>query len=229
MSTKRKESKKLNPKNYIGNIKSKYIIGKVMDLLSEKKSLEIIKINRTLQKKLDMNITNYKNYFEKIRVVEIELTIKRTMYKFINIPEEDKQYYHIYINNIEIPVNEIYISIKKNEQIKIKIDDPVTSLKDLFKDKIYIESINFIRFNKNNITNMSHMFYNCKLLKNLNLSHFNTQNVLNMSNLFSYCESLNSLNLSKFNTSKVRDKNCMFYRCSTLKNLNISTLKSRKE
>ena len=113
MSTKRKESKKENPKNYIGNIKSKYIIGKVMDLLSEKKSLEIIKINRTLQKKLDMNITNYKNYFEKIRVIEIELTIKRTMYKFINIPEEDKQYYHIYINNIEIPVNEIYISIKK--------------------------------------------------------------------------------------------------------------------
>ena len=139
MSTKRKELKKENPKNYIGNIKSTYIIGKVMDLLSEKKSLEIIKINRTLQKKLDMNITNYKNYFEKIRVIEIELTIKRTMYKFINIPEEDKQYYHIYINNIEIPVNEIYISIKKNEQIKIKIDYPVTSLKDLFKDKIYIE------------------------------------------------------------------------------------------
>ena len=44
-----------------------------------------------------------------------------------------------------------------------------------------IESINFKKFYRNNITDMSCMFRGCSSLKDLNLKNFNTNNVTNMS------------------------------------------------
>ena len=43
-----------------------------------------------------------------------------------------------------------------------------------------IESINFKKLNRNNITNMNNMFCGCSSLKELNLTNFNTNNVTNM-------------------------------------------------
>ena len=61
---------------------------------------------------------------------------------------------------------------------------------------IYIESINFKKFYRNNIINMGSMFYECSSLKELNLNNFNTCNVTYMMYMFFGCSSLKKLNLN---------------------------------
>ena len=86
--------------------------------------------------------------------------------KFINIPDKDKEYYHIYFNNSNEEIKRNYLN--KNEKvkiIKIIIDYQVTSFQNLFNYCKCIESINFNKFYRNNITNMSYMFEDCSSLK----------------------------------------------------------------
>ena len=75
----------------------------------------------------------------------------------------------------------------KVTKIKIIIDYQVKSLKKLFYGCYCIESINFKKFYRNNITDMSFMFCDCSSLKELNLTNFNTNNVTNMSCMFPGC------------------------------------------
>ena len=70
---------------------------------------------------------------------------------------------------------------------KIIIDYQVKSFKGLFPRCECIESINFKKFYRNNITDMSGMFYKCSSLKELNINNFNTNNVTNMKYMFSGC------------------------------------------
>ena len=56
------------------------------------------------------------------------------------------------------------------------------------------EKINFIKFNRNDINDMSYMFNGCSSLKEINLNNFNTENVTNMSYMFNGCSSLIELN-----------------------------------
>ena len=97
--------------------------------------------------------------------------------------------------------------------IKIIINYPVKSFKELFKDCEFINSIFFIKFYRNNVTNMSDMFSGCSSLKELNLSNFNTNNVI-MWDMFSGCSSLKELNLSNFNTIHATNMGRMFSGCS---------------
>ena len=98
--------------------------------------------------------------------------------------------------------------------IKIIIDYKIESFEYLFEDCECIESINFKKFHRNNITNMSYMFEGCSSLKELNLNNFNTNNVTNMSYMFSRCSSLNELNLNNFNTNNALNMNGMFDGCT---------------
>ena len=75
----------------------------------------------------------------------------------------------------------------KVTKIKIIIDYQVKSFLILFSWCKCIESINFKKFYRNNITDMSYMFYGCSSLKELNLNNFNTNNVTNMSYMFYGC------------------------------------------
>ena len=50
-----------------------------------------------------------------------------------------------------------------------------------------IESIEFKKFCRNNVTNMSCMFDGCSSLKELNLNNFNTNNVTDMYGMFDGC------------------------------------------
>ena len=70
-------------------------------------------------------------------------------------------------------------------KIKIIIDYQVKSFKELFNEVKSIESINFRKFHRDNITDMSYMFDGCSSLKELNLNNFNTNNVTNMYGMFS--------------------------------------------
>ena len=203
------------------NIKSKYILQKIFNNLEKKRTLILVKYNKDIKNRLDINFNDYKDCLEKYSSIVIEIKpAKNIIGKFIDIRKEDEKYYHIYFNNNEKEIKRNYIN--KDEEIKITIDYQVISFKNLFKDCKCIESINFKKFYRNNIIDMSGMFYNCSSLKELNLSNFNTSNVTNMSTMFSFCSSLKELNLSNFNTNNVTEMCGMFSNCSSLKELNLN-------
>ena len=208
----------IKPKYILESIKSNYILQIIFVYLSKKKSLDIIKYNKRIQKRKNISIKNYKEYPEIYSTIEIEIIPSIDKHgKFINFSQKDEAYYHIYFNNNtkEIKRNYIYENEKIN-LIKIIIDYQVESFEDLFYDCECIESINFTKFNRKNINNMSGMFYNCLSLKALNFSKFNTDMVTDFRYMFYGCKSLTQLNLSKFNTDNVTDMYYMFYECSSL-------------
>ena len=174
--------------------------------MSKKKSLETIKYNKNIQKRMDINIKDYKDYSEKYSSIKLEIIPMKGKYvKFINIEEKDKEYYHIYFNgNKEKEIKSTSINENHNiSKINIIIDYQVESFSKLFEDCRCIESINFKKFYRNNITDMSGMFYECSSLKELNLNNFNTTNVTDMSEMFSKCSDELKLKLkSKFNEFK---------------------------
>ena len=95
-----KDKKDIKSKDKLNNIKSDYFLQKICDYLNRKKSLEIFKYNKNIQKRLNININNYKEYSEIYSSIEIELMpIENNDGKlFINIPEDEKKYFHIYFN-----------------------------------------------------------------------------------------------------------------------------------
>ena len=212
-----KENESAKPNPITEKIKSRYILSKIYDIMSKKKKLEIVKYNKKVQNRLNLGVKDYKEYSETFTPIEIEIIPSKGRYgKFINIDENDKLYYHIYFNDNKEEIKNKYIINSKDKitKIKIIIDYQVKSFKKLFYYCECIESINFKKFYRNNITDMSWMFSLCSSLKELNLTNFNTSNVIDMSYMFNGCMSLKELNLPNFNTNNVKDMSKMFYGCS---------------
>ena len=211
-----KENETAKPNPIIENIKSRYILSKIYNNMTIKKKLEIVKYNKRIQNRLNLDVKDYKEYSE----IEIEIIPKKGEYgEFMKVDENDKLYYHIYFNDNKEEIKNKYEINKKDKVTKIKIiiDYQVKSFKKLFYDCDCIESINFKKFYRNNITDMSYMFFGCSSLKEINLSSFNTNNVSDMSYMFIWCSSLKEINLSNFNTNNVTNMSEMFYGCSSLK------------
>ena len=227
------------------HIRNKYLLKNILDYVERKQCLSLIKYNKALQKKLDISIKDYKEYNQ----IEIELKVggDNIYGKFFNYEKINKSYFHIYLDNKKIRRN--YLTSKDNlSKIKVIIDCEIKSFKSLFENCNCISSINFIKFNRKDIidmsnmfkgcknliyinfanfksekvTNMEYMFCNCSSLKEINLTNFNTSNVINMRSMFSCCSSLKEINLSNFDTSQVTDMIFMFNNCSSLINLDIS-------
>ena len=186
------ESNKNEDKSLFKNIKSKYIFEDILSHITENKLLQIIKHNKSLQTKLNKNIEDYK-YFHKI-IIEIIPTQKSL--SLIHIPKDYESFFHFYFDNNKKEMNSNYFLMnkKKIKKIKIIIDERIKSFNNLFYD--CAEKINFLKFNRNDITDMSYMFDRCSSLKELNLDNFNTDNVTNMSYMFNRCSSLKELNLN---------------------------------
>ena len=123
------------------NLKSDFIFKKIISFMKINKSLSIMKYNKKLQKRLNISINDYKEYSE----VEIELKLaygKSGKFKFINIPKEDKEYYHIYFDNSNEEIKRRYVEFYEKVQIiKIIIDYQVKSFKELFYNCDCIESM----------------------------------------------------------------------------------------
>ena len=174
--------------------------------MTERKSLETIRYNKSIQKRINININHYKAYSETKTSIELEIIPMKGEYgKFINIKEEDKKYFHIYFNDNkkeEIENTSLYKGDNVSK-ISIIIDYQIKSFSELFAYCECIESIEFKKFYRNNITDMRSMFSGCSSLKELNINNFNTKKVNNMSYMFSGCSSLKKLNPSNFNTNKV--------------------------
>ena len=215
----RKTSKKAQTKSKVifEKLKSGYFLARIFEYMPKKKSLEIMKINKRLQKRTNLSIINYKEYSELYSSIEIELTPAKNEYgSFIRISEEEKDYYHVYFNNVKKEKGRNFLKEKEKVKIiKIKIDHQVKSFNDLFSHCNCIGAINFKKFYRINMTDMSGMFRACFSLKELNLSNVKTNNVTDMNSMFSGCYSLEELNLSNFNTENVTDMSYMFSGCQS--------------
>ena len=213
--------------NNINNIKSIYFIKLLLDNLQKKKYLEIIKYNKNLQNRININVVNYQEYSELYTPIEIELIPCQNQFgKFINI---DKiligSYYHIYFNDTKEEIKRAYINEKDRiTKISIIIDHQITSFKNLFKECECIESIYFNKFYRINITDISYMFAECHSIKIINLSNFKTNNVTSMTAMFFGCSSLIKLDVSNFNIDKVNDMSFMFLGCKSLEELHLPNI-----
>ena len=93
-------SKLIVENNLLRNVKSHYIILKFFEYMSKRKSLETIRYNKSIQKRINININHYKAFSEKYSSIELDIIPMEGKYcKFINIEEEDKKYFHIYFND----------------------------------------------------------------------------------------------------------------------------------
>ena len=205
-------------KGVLLNIKSNYILKQIFNNLSEKKKLQIIKYNKNIQEKINKSIDDYKKYYYRT-IIEIFPKQKEDKYNqdknvdknyFINIGEKEESFFHIYFNNeLAETKRNYYNKEEKIYKIKVIIDYDIKSFKELFKDCQCIELINFIRFKRNDIINMSYMFYGCKSLQEVNFNgNFNSNNKINM-NYMPYGNSF--VNLNNFNANNNINTNYMPY------------------
>ena len=224
ISSKDEILKQVKSKVDLGNIKSNYMLKILFNCMKKNISLIIVKYNKKLQKRLNLNINSYKDYSQLYSPIEIEIKIWENKYDkynifeqrnkknmFINKLDEVKEYYNIYFDNSNEEIKKSYLNDdEKVNTIKIIIDHQVKSFKKLFFYCENIYSIFFKKFYRTNITDMSFMFHGCSSLNKLNIPYFNTNNVTDMSFMFNRCYSISGLNVSHFNTSNVTNMEGMF-------------------
>ena len=102
-----------------GNIKSYYILQEIFEKIKEKKMLKIIKYNKSIQKRLNKDINNYKFYFFKSEGFNI---------KFIG-------------GNISEHYSYIFEKIKTEKNLKLKINyklENIISLTTNQNNNIYL-------------------------------------------------------------------------------------------
>ena len=165
-----KEIEKLNlikSKNKFINLKSDYFMQKLFDYMEKRISLKIIKCNINIQKRLNININNYKDFSEKFSSIELEIIPVQNKYgPFIKIKKENKKYFHIYFNDNKEEIKKTVLNKEdKVSKINIIIDYQIKSFKELFYCRYCIESLNFKKFYRNDITNMSYMFSYCSSIR----------------------------------------------------------------
>ena len=72
-----KENESAKPNLILENIKSRYILSKIYDNMTKKKKLEIVKYNKRIQNRLNLDIKDYKEY----REIEIEIIPIKSKHK----------------------------------------------------------------------------------------------------------------------------------------------------
>ena len=122
----------------------------------KKKSLDIIKYNKNIKNRININIQDYKEYSEKYSSIELEIKPVNNVYgKFIIYTKEEEKYYHIYFNNNKEEIKRNYLNKKDNvAKIKVIIDYQIISCKRLFELCKCVKYIYFKKFHRNNINNM---------------------------------------------------------------------------
>ena len=70
VNSENKKNEKIQ-KEKLNNLKSNYILKTIFDIMKENKSLEIVKYNKKLQKKLNLSINDYKEYSQIRSSIEI--------------------------------------------------------------------------------------------------------------------------------------------------------------
>ena len=210
--------------NLFERLNCDYILRYIFEQLKEKKNLKLVRHNKALQERLEITLNEYKKYKNRIEIIITPIPIedlKEGKNIFINI-NENKSFYHIYFNNGREEAKRNYITKEdKVTKIRVLLECGIKSLEELFKGCICVKAINFIKFKRNDITNMSKMFCDCTSLLFLDVSNFITYRVTNMSSMFFDCRNLMELDIINFKTFNVYDMSNMFYGCQSLTNLNL--------
>ena len=99
------------------NIKNNNVLKKIFNNILKIKSLEIVRWNKKIQNRLNLDIKYYKEYSEKFTDIEIEIIPCINQYgSFINIRENEKLFYHIYFNDNKEEIKNKY-SINEEDGI----------------------------------------------------------------------------------------------------------------
>ena len=210
-------------------IKSKFIVQQIFELMGKSSKLKIAHRNRYLNTKLEITTNDYKEAYE---IIEIGLKLsdnpddypEKDNY-FINLrtnPDADK--FEIFMDEEKLEKN-IYSISKDNiitKNIKIKIPKGINSFRSLFECCRCIKEINIFNWVRKDVTDMSYMFYGCNQLRRLEISRMKSDNVTDMSYMFCECSSLKEINVSNLNTRRVVNMEKMFGECQTLEKLDLS-------
>ena len=174
----------MKQKVVIEKIKSDYFLQNLFNHLEMDKSLKIVNYNKQMQKRLNLNINSYKDYFLHSPIVIEIVHGKLSLEPFINFID-NIDYYHIYLNDDKKEYKNNYLNNKENNnKIKVILDYKITSFEGLFANCKDLLSVDFKKFYRRNITNMRTMFCDCSSLKELNLTKLKTDNVTDMSRMF---------------------------------------------
>ena len=220
------------------DLKSKYILDKLFENLTIDKKLLIIRYNKKLQKRLNINANDFKENLKiEIEIIPSPDKIDKIEDRIININKEEECFYHAYFND-DPKERKIFYDEKdklirkirgnhnkKKELIKkinIVIDFEIKSLKGIFRGCDYIKKVSFTKFKRKDINDMSCMFYYCFNIEEIDLSKVKTNNVTDLSEMFVSCYSLKELNVTNFITANVINMKGTFQHCSKLTELNVS-------
>ena len=86
----------------IKNIKSDYFLRTIFGSIQKVKSIGIIKYNKKMQIRLNIDIKDFKEYSQKYSPIEIEIIPLRNKYgNFINIiKKEEESFFHIFLTKV---------------------------------------------------------------------------------------------------------------------------------
>ena len=115
-------------KIFILDIRSKYIIQKILYNLKENKWLKIIKYNKMVQNKLGININNYIKYYSiEIEIIPILLEEKNTFFWMAD--KKNDHHYHIYFNDDTKETRKSFFTKEDNvSKIRLVLDLQIKNL-----------------------------------------------------------------------------------------------------
>ena len=143
------QSKLIAANNKLRKLKSDYFIQKFFGYMPKRKSLETIRYNKNIQKRINININHYKAYSETKTSIELDIIPMKGEYgKFISINEKDKKYLHIYFNdNKKKEIKNTYLDEDENvSKISIIIDYQIKSNYYFQIDKALYNNNNLEKF-----------------------------------------------------------------------------------
>ena len=212
----------------IENVKSKYILQKIFNNIIKDKTIKIVKYNKNIQNKININIDDYEKYWaEKYEIVEIEIIPAKNKYgKFINIYDKNKyKYCHIFFNNnYKKQIKRNFLKKDENvSKINITLYKQFNYFIRLFYECNCIEYISFKKYYRNKNFIFSHMFGRCYSLKEANISNLNSKISFLSERMFANCSSLKKVVLPHVNSNiKSIEATDMFYYCKSLEEINLS-------
>ena len=215
----------------LDSIRSKYVLKQIFANCKVNVCLKLILHNKKYQKRLNISIIDSILAYNIIKIEITPVSVLDTpfidRFPFINI-KNDRSNYHIFFNDSKEPINRDYFRKEdKVSKITVFIDRKIKTLKELFKDCIYIKEVKVTNCIRDTIYNTSKMFYGCKSLVKADISKLNTRNVNNMGWMFYFCSSLEEVIISNLNTLNATNMEYMFAWCVSLKELNLSNLDTK--
>ena len=215
----------MNKMSFLDKISSAIVLKKVFNALDKHKRLKYMNRNKKLRRRLDINVNDYRLYYENKTPIIIEIIpIENHSNPVFTPMDEYKKYITYKIENGHHIINvapgiktleDFFYNQKNIEGVVFQqfLRRDIEDMSDMFSMSTNLKYIDFRSFYSKNVKDMAGMFFNCsKLLRIDNIQNLDTSNVENMEQMFAKCEMLFSLDLSNFNTKKCKNIESMFYK-----------------